>query len=393
MVKRNPHIAQLPQSYLFPEIGRRRRTFQENNPSARLISLGIGDTTVPISQPVASGLSKAAERLSTREGYTGYGPERGSEILRKSISERIYHGKIKPHEIFISDGAKCDLGRLQLLFGANVSVAIQDPAYPVYVDGSLMQGVKELIHLPCLPENDFFPQLPKTAPDLLYFCSPNNPTGAVASRAQLEELVAYAQKNQMMVIFDAAYSAFIQDPTIPKSIFEIPGARSVALEINSFSKIAGFTGVRLGWSVVPDELTFEDGGQVQKDWSRVTSTIFNGASNIAQAGGLHVLDEEGWQLSLKTIDYYLENAAILRRSLEELGIPVYGGRHAPYLWAHFPGKSSWEMFHLFLEKLHLVTTPGSGFGPAGEGFLRLTSFGQRPDVLEAAERFNKLELQ
>ena len=390
MVKRNPHIAQLPQSYLFPEIGRRRRAFQTDNPSARLISLGIGDTTEPISPSVALGLSKAAESLSTREGYSGYGPEQGVEILRKKISERIYDGKIKPHEIFISDGAKCDLGRLQLLFGADISVAVQDPAYPVYVDGSLMRGVSNLMALPCHPENDFFPQLPKKAPDLFYFCSPNNPTGAVASRKQLEELVAYALKHRMIIVYDAAYSAFIQDPAIPKSIYEIPEARSVALEINSFSKIAGFTGVRLGWSVVPDELVYEDGSSVQKDWSRVTSTIFNGASNIAQVGGLHVLDDEGWDLSCKTISYYLENAAILQRSLEKQGIRVYGGLHAPYIWAHFPGKSSWDMFHLFLEKLYLVTTPGSGFGPSGEGFLRLTSFGQRKDVLEASERLNQL---
>lgn len=386
MVRRNPHIAQLPQNYLFPEVTRHRRAFQERTPGAKIISLGIGDTTQPITPTIAKALSHAGHQLGTREGYSGYGPEQGSAALRKGLSEKIYQGLVKPHEIFISDGAKCDLGRLQLLFGGNITVGIQDPAYPVYVDGSLMQGVSRLISLPCSPENNFFPELPKAAPDLLYFCSPNNPTGAVATRSQLEALVAYAALHKVVIIYDAAYGAFIQDPLIPRSIYEIPGARHVAIEINSFSKIAGFTGVRLGWSVIPDELSFEDGAPIQKDWSRVTSTIFNGASNIAQAGGLHVLEEQGWQHCLQTILYYLKNAHIIRTALVEKGIEVYGGVNAPYLWARFKGKTSWKMFHYFLEKLHLVTTPGSGFGVSGEGFLRFTSFGQREDILEAARR-------
>lgn len=392
MVRRNPHIAQLPQSYLFPEVAKRRRAFQQQFPQAKIISLGIGDTTQPLSIPVSNGLSKAANALSTLEGYSGYGPEQGQEILRKLISEKMYKGSVKPHEIFISDGAKCDLGRLQLLFGSNVRVAVQDPAYPVYVDGSLMQGVSNLIMLPCHPENHFFPQLNEKSADLLYFCSPNNPTGAVATRPQLEELVAYAQKHRIVIIFDAAYSAFIQDPTLPRSIFEIPGARSVAIELNSFSKIAGFTGVRLGWSVVPDELHFDEGYPIQKDWSRVTSTIFNGASNIAQAGGIHVLEPEGWNSCMEIVRHYLENARILRDVLQEKGIEVYGGENAPYLWARFKGKTSWDMFHDYLERLHLVTTPGSGFGPSGEEFLRLTAFAHRHHILEAAERLRNARI-
>jgi LL-diaminopimelate aminotransferase len=405
MIKRNPNIAKLPAGYLFPEIGRRRRALLEQRPDAKIISLGIGNTTEPLTPHIVEGLRAAALKLGTVEGYSGYDDDpKGQALLqnlKSKISEKWYHGRISPEEIYISDGAKCDCGRLQVLFGAEVSIAVQDPAYPVYVDGSVMLGATGthnkdrgqfdgIVYLPCTPANSFFPDLsslPQT--DLIYFCSPNNPTGAVSTREQLQELVRFAGRNGSIIIFDAAYAAFIHDNRLPRSIFEIEGSRAVALEVNSFSKPIGFTGVRLGWTVVPRELVFHDGTPVGKDWSRVTSTLFNGASNIAQYGALAALDDEGLSEMNQTVDYYMENARIIKEGLASLGLASYGGVNSPYVWAEFPGRPSWDVFTEILEKAYVVTTPGSGFGPSGEGFIRFSAFGHRADVVEAVRRLKE----
>jgi LL-diaminopimelate aminotransferase len=405
IVQRNKNIAKLQAGYLFPEIGRRRRALLERNPSAKIISLGIGNTTEPLTPHIVDSLKSAAIGLGTLEGYSGYDDDpKGQQLLQNlkaRLADKWYAGKVRPEEVFISDGAKCDCGRLQVLFGGDVSIAIQDPAYPVYVDGSVMLGASGeynqnkalfdgIVYMRCAPENDFFPDLdslPRT--DLIYFCSPNNPTGAVSSKEQLEQLVKFAQKNETIIVFDAAYSAYIYDRSLPRSIFEIEGSRSVALEVNSFSKSIGFTGVRLGWTVVPDELKYSDGTPVAKDWSRVMSTLFNGASNLAQYGALAALDDVGLAEMQKTVDYYMENARIIKRGLTDLGIRSYGGVNSPYVWAEFPGKQSWDVFASILEKSHVVTTPGSGFGPAGEGFIRFSAFGHREDVREAVDRLKQ----
>lgn len=386
-MKRNANMSLLRASYLFPEINMRKRHFLAQHPDASLISLGIGDTTEPIPHLIANALEDSSRNLGTSEGYSGYGPEQGGKVLRERIASKIYSNLVQQEEVFVSDGAKCDLGRLQMLFGNDISIAVQDPAYPVYIEGSVIQGVKEIIFMPCCPENQFFPDLsilPRT--DLIYFCSPNNPTGAAATRAQLESLVRFAEANRSIIIFDSAYANYIQDPSIPRSIYEIKGAKKVAIEIGSFSKLVGFTGVRLGWTVIPEELKYDDGFSVKADWNRLTSTIFNGASNIAQAGGCAALEEKGLQEISSLTNFYLENARIIRKTLEDLGYEVFGGLNAPYLWVRFKGKNSWDVFQQFLNQFHLVTTPGSGFGPAGEGYIRLTAFGHRKDILRAVTR-------
>jgi LL-diaminopimelate aminotransferase len=302
MIRRNPGIANLKAGYLFPEIAKRRREYAAAHPGAKIISLGVGNTTEPILPHIGEGLINGARRLTTAEGYVGYSDE-GFEELRKRISDCFYKGAFGPEEVFISDGAKCDIGRLQLLFGGGIPVAVQDPSYPVYVDGSVLAGAAGawegrgyggIAYLACTEENNYFPnltELPRNG--LFYFCSPNNPTGAAARRDQLEALVRAALEKGTLIIFDAAYAAYIRDPALPKSIFEIDGARECAIEVNSFSKPAGFTGVRLGWTIVPKELAYDGGESLNADWSRVAGTIFNGASNIAQWGGIAALDPEG----------------------------------------------------------------------------------------------------
>jgi LL-diaminopimelate aminotransferase len=404
-VQRNKNIAKLQAGYLFPEIGRRRRALLERNPSAKIISLGIGNTTEPLTPHIVEGLKSAAVGLGTLEGYSGYDDDpKGQQLLqdlKQKLADKWYDGQVKPEDIYISDGAKCDCGRLQVLFGCDVSIAVQDPAYPVYVDGSVVIGASEaynqnkalfdgIVYMRCAPENGFFPDLdnlPRT--DLIYFCSPNNPTGAVSNKEQLKQLINFAQRNQSIIIFDAAYSAYIYDRSLPRTIFEIEGSRSVALEVNSFSKSIGFTGVRLGWTVVPSELKYADGAPVAKDWGRVMSTLFNGASNLAQYGALAALDDAGLAEMQKTVDYYMENARIIKQGLTDLGIRSYGGVNSPYVWAEFPGKRSWDIFASILEQSHVVTTPGSGFGPAGEGFIRFSAFGHRVDVQEAVARLKQ----
>jgi LL-diaminopimelate aminotransferase len=398
MIHRNPDLAKLAGGYLFPEINRRKQLFLKQNPGAKLISLGIGDTTQPVPAVAVEGFIDAAKRLGSANTYTGYGPERGSPELRARIADVLYGNIISADEIFVSDGAKCDLGRLQILFGRQHTIALQDPAYPVYVDSSVLSGntagysetlngYEGITYLRCTPENGFFPNLQSTPrTDLIYFCSPNNPTGAVATKEQLEQLVAFAKANRSLIVFDNAYAPFIQDPALPKSIYEIAGSREVAIEVGSFSKLAGFTGVRLGWTIVPKELIYQDGQSVKADWERVTSTIFNGASNIAQAGGAALLTSEGMEQVRQLIFYYLENAKLLRHAVSHL--PTYGGEHAPFLWVQFPERRSWEVFENLLNNCHLIVTPGVGFGPAGEGFVRMSALGKREDVLEACQRLS-----
>lgn len=394
MVKRNPHFANLSIRYLFPEIFARKHDFLKKNPGIRLISLGIGDTTEPIPRSVVEGLIKKSTELGTRHGYTGYGAEQGVEPLRQSISSVCYPSLgISADDIFISDGSKCDIGRLQQLFGPEVSIAVQDPSYPVYVDGSLIEGVRRIIAMPCTSDNSFFPDFSCLEPvDLIYFCSPNNPTGVAATKAQLEALVAFAKKNGSIIIFDAAYSWYIQDPSLPRSIYEIPGSEEVAIELGSFSKLAGFTGVRLGWTVIPSTLKYDDGSLVKDDWKRLTTTVFNAASNISQEGGLAALSPQGVLEMKRLIAFYLENASLIKQALLRKGLPVFGGDNAPYLWAHFGNRKSWDVFTDLLEKAHVICTPGIGFGRSGEGFIRFTAFGHREDVLEGVSRLARYQL-
>ena len=403
MINRNPNIANLKAGYLFPEIARRRREYAAANPGAKIISLGVGNTTEPIMPHINAGLVEGAKRLGTVEGYSGYQDE-GIAALREKISSVFYKGKFAIDEIFVSDGAKCDIGRLQILFGAGIKIAVQDPSYPVYVDGSVLAGAagayasaldgggySGITYLPCTAENNFFPDLnliPQNS--LIYFCSPNNPTGAVSDHSQLSALVEAAISRKCIIIFDAAYSEFIRDPSLPKSIYDIERADQCAIEVNSFSKPAGFTGVRLGWSVVPKALKYSGGESVNADWGRIAGTIFNGASNIAQAGGLAALDDEGLAEMRSLTDFYLDNAKLIKSTLLKLGINCIGGGNSPYIWAHFPGRDSWDVFSQILEKCQIVTTPGAGFGPAGQGFVRFSAFGHRPDIEEACRRLEKL---
>lgn len=407
MIKRNTGFKNLTAGYLFPEVARRRREYQEKNKDAKIISLSIGNTTEPLPKFIAKAMADYSMSLSTLEGYSGYGDEQGNSALRAKIAEVWYKGMATPDEVFISDGAKCDIARIQTLFGSKVKVAVQDPSYPVYVDGSVIigaagkntgKGYKGVTYMPCVPENNFFPDLSKIKKNsLIYFCSPNNPTGACATKEDLKKLVDFANANGCIIIYDAAYREFIRDEKLPKTIFEIEGSRTCAIEINSFSKPAGFTGVRLGWSIVPNELKFADGTSVNRDWNRVMTTLFNGASNVAQAGGLACLEPEGLKAMKDVIDYYLVNAKKIEETLKgenfrKIGVEIYSTGNSPYVWAKFPGKKSWDVFDTILDKCHIVTTPGSGFGPSGESFIRFSSFGHQDDVNEACGRLSKLEL-
>lgn len=409
MLDRNKNLANLSSGYLFPEIAKRRSSYAAAHPEAKIISLGIGNTTEPLTPHIVEGLAAEVTALGTASGYTGYGDETGLTALRERIASVLYEGIVKPSEVFISDGAKCDIGRIQYLFGSRVAVAVQDPAYPVYVDGSVMigaagpvkadgSGYTGITYMPCTVENGFFPDLKKIPENaLVYFCSPNNPTGAVATREELSALVKAVRAKGSIIVFDSAYSSFIRDPALPLSIFEIEGARECAIEVSSFSKPIGFTGVRLGWTIIPEELVFSDGTKVMTDWTRLMTTIFNGASNVAQAGGLASLDDVGLAETRALTDYYLENARIIREALlgqnfRAAGVEVFGGDNAPYLWARFPGRKSWDVFDTILDSCHVVCTPGAGFGPAGESFIRFSSFGHRAQVIEACARLAKLKL-
>jgi len=405
-VERNANFGKLAGGYLFPEIGRRRNAYLEANPEMadKIISLGIGDTTQPIPEHILGGLVEGASKLGQKETYSGYGAEQGMGDLREKIASSLYKGLISADEVFVTDGAKCDIMRLQQMFGKNVVSAVQDPSYPVYVDTSVMMGqtgaqdpetmqYENIVYMPCTSENGFFPDyasLPRA--DVVYVCSPNNPTGAAATKEQLTDLIAVCKERGSILVFDAAYAPFIRTEGVPKSIFECEGARDVAIEVNSFSKYAGFTGVRLGWTVIPSSLTFKDGTPVRQDFNRVMTTAFNGASNIVQNGGMACLDEKGMKEIDTLIDYYLENAKILKDTMEGLGYDVYGGTDAPYIFVKLPEKlgGSWDVFSMILEKAQVVTIPGAGFGPGGEGYLRLSAFAPRDDVNEACARLKEI---
>jgi len=393
LVKRSPHFSTLSQADLFVEIPRRVESFRKKNPHVHLVNLSIGDTSQPLIPPIHEALVKEAHQLGTREGYKGYGPEQGTQELREAIAQIVYRHQFSSEEIFISDGAKCDIGRLQLLFASCSSVAVQDPVYPAYVDTSLLSGKK--IHLlPCLKENGFLPDVEKIpSVDLLFLSSPNNPTDAVFTRDELTYLVRWAHKEGTIIIFDAAYASYITDPTLPHSIYEIEGAKEVAIEVGSFSKSAGFTGVRLGWSVVPKELCYEEGTPLLRDWDRLVSAFYNGSSRISQKGGIAALTKEGLEGLSKQIGYYQENAQILKRALSEKGYAVYGGHHTPFLWVDFNKRNSWDLFSQFLEQAHLILIPGRGFGPSGEGFMRVSGFGHREEIFKGIERLSCISLQ
>ncbi len=399
MARKNQHYQKLAAGYLFPEIGRRTRLFQEQHPEAEILRLGIGNTTEPLTPSVIEGLHDGVSRLASLETYTGYGDEQGDLPLREKLAA-FYAGRgvnLDADEFFVSDGAKPDSANIQSIFSRDCIAAFQDPAYPVYVDTNVIAGrsgefqkdtgrYEGFVYLPCSRENNFFPNLPEQKVDLIYLCSPNNPTGAVAAREQLASYVEYARRNRSVLIFDASYAEYISDPALPKSIFEIEGAKECAIEINSFSKFAGFTGVRLGWTIVPKDLVIEDSepGEINHMWFRRQTTFFNGASNIAQRGGLAVLSDAGLQECRELIQYYMNNASIIREGLLSKGLEVYGGSNAPYLWLKTPGNmTSWEFFDKLLEEAWVIGTPGVGFGPAGEGYFRLSAFGHR-EVVETA---------
>ena len=393
----NHHYDKLAAGYLFPEIGRRTREFQAQHPDARIMRLGIGNTTEPLTPAIVAGLQQGVAKLADAATYTGYGDEQGVTALREALAERYrgYGAALEADEFFVSDGAKPDSANIQSIFGVDNVVAVQDPAYPVYVDSNVIAGrtganangqYEGLVYMPCTEANGFFPELPKEKVDLIYLCSPNNPTGAVATKEQLAGFVAYARKHKAVIIFDSAYAAFISDPSLPRSIYEIEGAKECAIEINSFSKEAGFTGVRLGWSVVPRALACEDAdaGRLHQLWFRRQTTMFNGASNIVQDGGLAILSEQGQQECRELIAYYMNNARTIREGLESIGITAFGGVNAPYIWMKTPnGLSSWEFFDKLLHETHVVGTPGSGFGPSGEGYFRLSAFGHAEDIARA----------
>ena len=399
MARINQNYDKLAAGYLFPEIAKRTHAFSESNPDAQVLRLGIGDTTEPIVSSVLDGLRDGVNALGAEESYSGYGPSEGISPLRESLA-KLYAERglsLDPSECFVSDGAKSDSANIQGIFSEDCVVAVQDPAYPVYVDSNVIagrtgratqEGYEGLVYMPCTEENGFFPELPKQKVDLIYICSPNNPTGAVATREQLKTFVDYANQHRAVIFFDSAYAAFITDPDLPRSIYEIEGAEKCAIEFNSFSKTAGFTGVRLAWTIVPKACQTEDSepGKLHALWTRRQNTFFNGASNVVQAGGVAALSTEGRKQTDEQVAFYLENARIINEGLTSLGITTYGSDNAPYVWLKTPkGLSSWEFFDKLLNECHVVGTPGSGFGPAGEGFFRLSAFGHRGNVEKAVQ--------
>jgi len=405
MIKINENFLKLQAGYLFPEIARRIRSFKAEHPEAKVISMGIGDVTQPLAPAVTEAMKKAVSDMEKADTFRGYGPEQGYDFLINAIIENDFRSRgvdLEKDEIFISDGAKCDTGNLQEIFALGNIVAVTDPVYPVYVDTNVMAGragaakdkgrYEGIVYMPCTAENNFVPAIPNQPVDLIYLCYPNNPTGAVATREQLKEWVDYAHNNKAIILFDAAYEAFITDPDIPHSIYEIKGARDVAIEFRSFSKTAGFTGIRCAFTVIPKQLNAytRDGREVEVNsiWSRRHCTKFNGASYISQAGAAAIYTKEGKKQTRQIIDIYMNNAAMIRKSLTKLGYAIYGGVNAPYIWMKTPeGISSWEFFDLLLQKANVVGTPGAGFGSAGEGYFRLTAFAQPACVKEAMERF------
>lgn len=407
MARVNEHFLKLQAGYLFPEIGRRVTAFCESNPDANVIKMGIGDVTQPLAPAIVAAMHEAVDEMAVKASFRGYGPEQGYDFLRQAIAKNDYQDRgvdVQADEIFVSDGSKCDSGNLLDIFGADNKIAVLDPVYPVYVDTNVMAGhtgpadqngrYGGLVYLPVSAETNFEPPLPEEHVDLIYLCYPNNPTGTVATRETLAKWVAYAKEHNSIIFYDAAYEAFISDPNIPRSIYEIPGGREVAIELRSFSKTAGFTGTRCAFTVIPKSLTgtTTDGKTqpIHPLWNRRHSTKFNGVSYPVQRGAAAIYTAEGKQQIKSLIDFYMNNARVLREGLVAAGFQVFGGINAPYVWLKTPGSTtSWEFFDQLLEKSHIVGTPGSGFGAAGEGYFRLSAFSSLENTQAAVERIQK----
>lgn len=402
----NEHFLKLSNNYLFSDIAKKVNAFKVSHPKTDLIRLGIGDVTRPLPQTSIEAMHKAVDELANKETFHGYGPEQGYDFLIDAVIRNDYAPRgvyLEPGEVFISDGAKSDTGNIGDILRHDNSIGVTDPIYPVYIDSNVMcgrAGILEdgrwsnVVYLPCLSENNFVPEIPDRRIDILYLCYPNNPTGTVISKAELKKWVNYALENDTLILYDAAYEAYIQDPDIPHSIYEIKGAKKVAIEFRSFSKTAGFTGVRCGYTVVPKELTAAtlEGERIplNRMWNRRQCTKFNGTSYITQRGAEAIYTPEGKKQVKAIIQYYMANARIMKEALESTGLKVFGGENAPYLWVKAPGEvSSWKFFEQMLYEANVVGTPGVGFGPSGEGYIRLTAFGERADCEEAMKRIRK----
>ena len=405
MFKVNDNYLKLPGSYLFSTIGKKVNAYKEANPDKVVISLGIGDVTQPLAPAIIDSLHKAVDEMAVKETFKGYAPDLGYEFLRSAIAKNDYAARgadIAIDEIFVSDGAKCDSGNIQEIFSVDNKIAVCDPGYPVYVDTNVMAGRtgtydpntelwSDVIYMPCKADNNFAPELPKETPDIIYLCFPNNPTGATIKKDQLQEWVDYANKVGAVIIYDAAYEAYISEDDVPHTIYECEGAKTCAIELKSFSKNAGFTGTRLGYAVVPKDLKASDGTSLNALWARRHGTKFNGAPYIIQRAGEAVYSEEGKKQTAEQIAYYMNNAKIIKEGLAEAGFTVSGGVNAPYIWLKtIDGMSSWDFFDYLLENANIVGTPGSGFGPSGEGYFRLTAFGTYENTLEAVKRIKAL---
>lgn len=404
MFKVNTNFQKLPGSYLFSTIAKKVAAYSEANPNADIIRLGIGDVTQPIAPAVISALHSAVDEMGDAKTFHGYAPDLGYPFLRETIAKNDYQLRgcdISADEIFVSDGAKSDSADIQELFSADARIAVCDPVYPVYVDSNVMAGRcgtyddktgkwSDIIYMPTTAENHFVPEFPKETPDVIYLCLPNNPTGTTLTKSQLQLWVDYANKNGSLIIFDAAYEAYISEDDVPHSIYECAGAKTCSIEIHSFSKNAGFTGVRLGYTVVPKELVF-DGVALHGMWARRHGTKFNGAPYIIQKAGEAVYSEEGKAQLRQQVGYYMNNAKTIYTGLKDAGFEVYGGVNAPYIWLKTPDKmTSWEFFDFLLEKVQIVGTPGAGFGPSGEGYFRLTAFGSAENTVRAIERIKNI---
>lgn len=404
MFKVNDNYLKLPGSYLFSTIGKKVKEFEAANPDKRIIRLGIGDVTLPLAPAVIKALHEAVDEMADEATFKGYAPDLGYEFLRNVIAENDFRARgadISADEIFVSDGAKSDSANIQEIFSVDNKIAVCDPVYPVYVDSNIMAGRtgtydkvterwSDVIYMPCTAETGFAPLLPKEVPDLIYLCFPNNPTGATVSKEQLQEWVDYANKVGAVIIYDAAYEAYISEAEVAHTIYECEGAKTCAIELRSFSKNAGFTGTRLGFTVVPKELKCGD-VSLNALWARRHGTKFNGAPYIIQRAGEAVYSEEGKKQTAEQVAYYMNNARVIREGLEAAGYTVSGGVNAPYIWLKTPDKmTSWEFFDYLLNEANVVGTPGSGFGPSGEGYFRLTAFGKYENTIEAVDRIKKL---
>lgn len=408
MLKANPNYLRLPGSYLFSTIAKKVAAYREANPDRNVISLGIGDVTRPLPPSVIKALHSAVDEMASEETFKGYAPDLGYEFLRRAIAENDFKSRgcdISEDEIFVSDGAKSDSGNIQEIFDESCRIAVCDPVYPVYVDSNVMAGRtgdydpqserwSRVIYMPCTEANGFVPAFPEEIPDVIYICSPNNPTGTAMEKEDLQRWVDYAREHRSVIIFDAAYEAYISEEDVPHSIYECSGAESCAIEIRSFSKNAGFTGTRLGYTVVPKALKDAEGVQLHGLWARRHGTKFNGAPYIQQKAGAAVYTPEGRREIRGLVSYYMENASTIRKGLADAGYTVYGGVNAPYIWLRTPeGMKSWEFFDHMLEDANVVGTPGAGFGPSGEGYFRLTAFGTHENTAEAVERIRRISVR